>query len=440
MIEMLMVVCSMLASGAAVIWCETSWLDRFFARRHSLVLYWAYYLAKTALTAFLRYEIMYEGASWAEAANAVVVSIAALLTIAVTLYTWKGGSAQVFLFAFVCDLIATVLYSLVFLGVALVMGRGQSLASESIDPLLAFLATPPFLLLSYAVRVPVWWLLSFVKREGERHQTLWMLVGLLLAAYVTISNVVIPVSHADESLFYLLEENVAGSLFVALMLLLVIGRSRSALRRRGALAACEALAREYDSEVRAQLGELERDLATLAGHELVLEEIETNAADAETIREVRELEREYRRLCAGSYCETPALDAVLAACAGRLRALGVEPTFTVAGVPARAQVPVDVVYSLLGVVCEAAGRSREAAGRRVDLRVREVSGHPVLCLEAPREWGSLGARRRLTLLSNEETALVRETKTRERTEVLVMCPHTRGSAFLDPEFAYGGGW
>jgi len=238
---------------------------------------------------------------------------------------------------------------------------------------------------------------------------------------VTMMNAFAPLEQGDGYKRYMVIGTAPIILFTALVMLALLKRGRGASKRRQALVACNQITKEYDAEVRSQLQEMEQDFTTLAGHELVLREVGTSVVDAETAQEVHNLEQVFRNLTIGSYCDRPALDAVLSACAERLCALGVKTTFTVAGVPTEAHVPVDLVYSLLSTVCEAAGRSKVSAGQRVDLRVREVSGRPVFCLEAPREWGSLGARRRLTLLDDEGTALVRERKTNGRTEVLVMC-------------------
>ena len=62
---------------------------------------------------------------------------------------------------------------------------------------------------------------------------------------------------------------------------------------------------------------------------------------------IRLLERTYRRLSAGNYCNQPALDAVLSAGAQRLRHAGVRCEVTVAGLPSRGVDPAMAALAMM---------------------------------------------------------------------------------------------
>ena len=132
------------------------------------------------------------------------------------------------------------------------------------------------------------------------------------------------------------------------------------------------------------------------------------------------LKDSYERMCAGSYCPYPALDAVLVSVAQRLRDRGVQPRFTVAGIPQDVALPAATAFAFLNLACGAATRAEDVEGDEVELRVRAVGELLLLRLSIPISWGALGARRRLKLFVEETGGYVRERSHRGRTLVLML--------------------
>lgn len=404
-------------------WANAHWMDQVFKRRHSLAAFWGYFLVKTCVTFLLQYEMALGDAPWAEVANALFVSVTAILTIAAVVYTWSGAFAQVFLCMFACDMtnpaiITACAYVLRALPFGLMATDEWHLVPLNLGTIIL---AGMFLTLHFALNRPIVSLLQIVKRMVMRHEFFWT---LLTWGFVIVESVGTTMANINSNNFFVDLQCQVTLLLLCILLLVVLGRTVRYSKRRQAVAACESLAREYDARVRDQLDELERGRAALAGHEQVLAAIGSSDAahaDGGVAEEVRELEREFRRLRAGSYCDMPALDAVLCAGAERLGAMGAHATLTVAGVDEGAPAPVTMVHSLLGLACDVADRQRSVEGDAVDLRVRKVGDELSLILEVPKRWGRLSARRHLVPLAHEKTILVRESVEGDRRQVLMVC-------------------
>ena len=408
--------------GGSGMWGNAHWMDQVFKRRHSLVVFWGYFCVKTVVMFFFQYEMASGSAPWAQAANNIYVSVTAILTTVAVVYTWKGVFAQIFLCAFACDMMNSALLTACVYGVrALILGLIPSdewlLIPLNLGTITAVIV---FTVLHLALTKPIVALLSIVNRMVMRREVLWTVVTWVFVIAESMGT-----AWALNSNTFLVDlQCLVVLLLLSVLLLVVLGRAVRYSKRGQAVAACEELAREYDAKVRAQLEELERGRTALAGHEQVLAAIGSSDAayaDDGTVRQVRELEAEFRRLRAGSYCDMPALDAVLCAGADHLGALGAHATLTVAGVDEDAPVPVTTVYSLLGLACDVADRQRSVEGDAVDLRIRKTGDELSLGLEVPKRWGRLGARRRLASLEDEKTVLVRESVEGDRRQVLMVC-------------------
>ena len=405
--------------GAAGMWGNAHWMDQVFKRRHAIVMFWGYFCLKTCVLFFIQYQMASGGAPWAEAANNVYTSVNAILMVVAVAYTWRGVFAQVFLCAFACDMIHSAILAASSYGIrALFMGTLPSgewllvpLSVGTVVPIIVFVG------IHFAFTKPIVALLALAKRMVMRREALWT---ALTWVFVAAESVGTALAFNNRYTFVDLQGLVVV-LLLCLFLLVVLGRAVRLSQRRQAVEACEALAGEYDAKVRAQLEELERGRAALAGHERVLKEMDTSAFDADVELELRELEQKFSQLRAGSYCDMPALDAVLCAGADYLGELGVRPTFTVAGVEESAPVPVTMVYSMLSLACDVAGRQGSVEGDAVDLRIRAVGDELSLNLEVPKRWGRLSARRHLVPLAHEKTIMVRETVEGDRRQVLMVC-------------------
>ena len=395
-------------------------LCQVFERRRRPLVLWTYFFVKGIVDVNLRYAISY-GPQTAEidALNRLWTFVTAFASLAVVLYTFRGDYVQVGLCALLSDMAAVIV-------VSLALALGNMWAGEPLDT--GYLVPASSRTLIYVgatfamgrlLMMPLAWILRYLGQVVLRHRGVWagVLLAFLLSVASTMGGAVYTVAYLDSSSYVYLP---FMSAVVATLLLLLMMRRRDIESRRKTLARCLSLARSYDQTVRSQLAALDCDRSVLDGHETSLRKLGGGTADSELSGRIAVLERSFRRLSAGNYCDQPALDAVLTSCAGRLRARGVEPTFTVAGVPAHKMVPAVTALTLLNLAMEAAERTSSVEGSQLELRVRGVGEQLLFRLDVPARWGHLGAWRFLAPLTRRGTMVVRERRRGARTLVLVV--------------------
>ena len=278
-------------------WANAHWMDQVFTRRHSIVVFWGYFLLKTCVMFVLQYEKLSGGVPWLEVANAVFVSVTAILTVAAVVYTWKGAFAQVFLCAFACDMMNPAIMMAISSGISalhvgLMTGNEWHLVPLNLGTIVMACV---FIALHFALNRPIVSLFQMLKRLIMRHELFWTALTWLFVAFESVGTAMANMQSVN---FYADSQGLVALLLFSVLLLVVLRRAVRLSQRRQAVAACEALAQEYDAMVRAQLEELERGRVALAGHEQMLAEIgpeDDTSADKSVAREVRALEQKFRR-------------------------------------------------------------------------------------------------------------------------------------------------
>jgi len=393
-------------------------LCQLFEKRVSSFFFWAYFIAKSMGDVYLWYALGNGGAgTWIESLHAMWTSSLAVISLVVVFATFRGSFASVGICSIICDLFAGVTTSSSWAFTNAVMGEpfDRGFLIDVSPHLLLYGAL--VVLVTYLVRAPALWLLRWLCRLTRQH---WALSFAITLVFVASMALVLPRELADVASSYPVRPYIpcAFALFACLWVLLWLS-SRDAALRAQVMAACAELARQYERVVREQLRTLDRDRLVLEGHERALVRLGREEADSELSARIRELERSYRRLSVGLYCDQPALDAVLTAGANRLRALGVVPVFTVA---ARSATSAMTALALLNLAGDAAAHVDGAEGAEVELRIRGVGERLLFRLEVPVVWGLLGAQRLLRPVIDSPSTLVRERKRGDRRVVLVLTP------------------
>ena len=388
-----------------------------FRRPYAPVLWWSFFLVKAIGESYLYYALAFGGAgTWLESFMIVWTSVCGIGAFLVVYQTFDEELVPIEACAVVCDMCASLCTSLGLITSSAV--SGMPLDTGYVRPFgpWTIVCVVMTMVAALSIRPLILSLLRWLRQIVKRNRLVWGAAAFaLIAMAVGITQklgVSVSVNNQTASVVPFVVTVMVG---VAALLLV---RGRNVHRRERAVRECAALAASYDATIRTQLSALEGELSVLEGNDRVLMALEPG--ESEEVAEVRRLEKTYRRLCAGVYCNRPALDAVLTAGALRLRGMGVEPSLTVAGVPEQAVVPPTVVLALLNIACEAAERVDRIEREAVELRVRGVGDQVLFRLSVPQRWGALWARRTLMSFDVNDTMLVREHKRDGRTVVLVV--------------------
>jgi len=386
--------------------------------RYSPLIYWGYMISNSLVDGYLAYLTEYGDAGYdIGPMRAVWVYVTAIAAFCVICCVWKGDPVQVGVSAVMADLIASITSTLGLLSANLITGvdpwAGYVRPFSGHTILTACLMLAGFLV----IRVSATSIMRTVARAVRRHRLVWAVVAILFVA--TFSSVS-PIGYAELAPWFSIipiMELLAASAFA----LVLLRKSRDVTRRDALMSQCLAAANSYETLVGEHLRSLERDLTALEGHEESLERLRATQGGALDER-VGKLREAYERLKAGSFGERPALDAVLMSGAERLRGMGVQPEFSVAGLATSQPVDVPLVMSLLNLACAEAAQQDGIAveGAKVGLRLRGIGRGVLYRLDVPASWGWLGARRSLSALPEFETLLVKERVHDGRSVVLVV--------------------
>ena len=390
-----------------------------FPLRQRPALFWAYFLVKTYVDCQLIYAASIGLGAWVDGARLAWTTFTGFASFVVFYLTFRGDFLTVGACALAFDFVALVLASSslaianVLFDIPSSLSHLQPFGTYSLVRM-AMLFTFFFALLTALSRIP-----RFVHQFMMRHRSAYFLVGICLIGIMANQTQNL-ISHAyDESFVdYVMYVGCGSIVVLALSLLLW---SRSIRQRERLLAECVSLVKAYDKVARDQLEQLELDRAALEGHERVLAALQQQGANDELVNHIKALKDTYRTLSTGTYCEHPALDAVLVSGAARLRSLGARPTITVAGISTQQTAPIAVVLMMINLACEAAERTKSTRNSDVDLRIRSVDGQLLLHLEVPAQWGSIWARRYLSVFDECQAGLVSERKRGDRRVVLALC-------------------
>ena len=402
------------------VWITYYLMSRVFERRHAPFVWWAYFVVKNTVSGLIIIALELGAEPWLKDVEAIELSVTSVLSLLVMFYTWKGDYVEVAFCAVASDTFAAVTTIICRLLANTLAGyppnRGWVTPFDLMTILEVTIRVLTCLVLSRSLAA----VLRFVRRVAMRHH---LLASCVVAGFIvySVGSFYIPVFYANMNiqLAYMqwpLLLVVLGAGFVTLR------RARDMSRRDQVLDECMQLAQEYDTTVREQLATLNADRIAIEGHERSLTRLREGEADESLAMRIRLLERTYRRLSAGNYCNQPALDAVLSAGAQRLRQAGVRCEVTVAGLPSQGVDPAMAALALLNVAGETVERmGHEGTGNPVvDLRVRGLGEQVLLRMEVPVSWGPLGVRRSLSTLYREGEELIMERRRGESNVVLML--------------------
>ena len=393
-------------------------LSEIFPRRWSIV-WCVYFLAKAIIDAYLWYPGALEAApAWVTPLATLWTASSSIISFIVICLSFRGDYILVSTCAVLCDPLVSGMTTAGLLVSDYVFGRGvyEGYFVPFVPHTIVALTT--LVTLYLLIRVHIVRLMKLVCRSVLRHRLVWGSCAVAIAFMFAMSTH--KTSNFSSLSTNLFDAVLALVIFLTVVAIVVLRQSWQLRLRRRTLQDCLALSERYDRAVREQLAQLEQDRTALEGHEIVLERLRTqeNRPAAERIEQ---LEQAYQQMSTGSYCEQPALDAVLLAAQQRLGEAGVDATITVAGIPSSVSVPVMEVLAVANLACEAARRAFDRGDNHVNLRIRGIGNQVLVHLDVPAAWGALWVRRYLPMLDSHDTGLIRERKESDRRVVTVMC-------------------
>ena len=240
----------------------------------------------------------------------------------------------------------------------------------------------------FLLRRPTEQLSRLVQAVSKRNGT--FLLSCAMAAFV--AYITVAVGRIVYMPFSAVSRMIIGiSLLTMVPLAVSLHMDSRELRTRTMLVSeFNDMLQSYDAQVHEKLALLERDHDLFAGVGGALSRLDVGRVTSEQRERVARLERSYQALAQGTYCDNPALDAVLVAYGDRLRGLGVVPSLSVAGVGMDDLDTAFVALVLLDFAHLAARQARDVEGERVTFRLRAMD-ETVLChLDMPASWRPLG--------------------------------------------------
>ena len=409
----------------AVLSIVSLYLDYYFISsvfklrsRYSFFIWWGYIIFDNLVDEHFVYLAEYGGASFdIGPVHAVWAYVSAVVAFCIVCCVWKGDPVQVGMSAVMADLFAGMTSTLGVLCANLVTGIDpwsgyiQPFGAHTIIAVCVMFAT------MLVIRGPVTSIMRTAVRVVHRHRPPW---AILMILFIAIFSSVSLMGYAHLGAWFGVMP-IVGLTAALIFAVILLRKSRDVTRRGALMSQCLATVNAYEALMGEHLESLERDFMALEGHEESLERLRMTESGRLDQR-IFKLQEAYERLRSGSYCDRPALDAVLVSGAERLRTLSVQPEFSVAGLAVDQPVNVPLAMSLLNLACGAAAQQEDAAVREseVGFRVRGRGKSVLYRLDVPTAWRYLGAKRSLTALADFDSLLVQERVRDGRLVVLVM--------------------
>lgn len=419
MLETVSLACSYVLLNAAGVTVMYLLLGEVFPRRGAPILWYAYFLSKATIDATLWYPGGHSMLpAWVTSLATVWAGLSGIISFVVICLSFHGDYILKSTCAVLCDPLVSGMTAAGMLLANATCGTGTH-EGFFIPPWPHMVIALTVLVILYRlVRIHIVHLLRLVCRSVLRHRFVWGACAVVMALMFTLTS-------RKAVNFASLEMGLSIDVLALVIFLAVIGTAvlqqvQQLRRRRKTLQDCLAVSERYDSVVREQLAQLEQDHVALEGHEEVLQRLRTGKDDL-TAERISQLEQTYQDISMGSFCEQPALDAVLLAAQWRLSEAEVDSTITVAGVPSSVSVPVMVVLSVANLTCEAAQRAFDRGDNHINLRIRGIGNQVLVHLDVPAIWGTLWVDRYLPMLDSHDTGLIRERTEGARRVVTVLC-------------------
>ena len=307
--------------------CAYLTMSAFFRPRHSLVVFWVYFLLKMSVVA-LYDTLAFFGMVGPEALDfgEVLIALFGIFVYIVVYYTWDSSFVKIGLISVAADLLSGLAMALVFVVLALL--RGGDLQFDYVGYIDIYSFIRPIGMVSL-----FWVLLQVAKPIGRelvereyKHERVFLVlifVGIVLAATARMTLA----QGDDMRLFF-------GPLALSLFLIPAIAwyvayEWRRVRRERAYLARSKAIMAQCDEALRNQSSFLAGSRTTLDGLRERITQVEAIGTREDLQHHLDELLLLCDQLRFGTYSDNPALDVVLLGYEHRFNEAGLETHYRI---------------------------------------------------------------------------------------------------------------
>ena len=343
----------LLSGGIA---CAYLTMSAFCRPRHSLVVFWLYFILKMTVVAFVDALGFFGiGAQNVLYGGEVLIALFGLFAYAVIYYCWDESFVKVGILSISADLLTGLAMALSFSFTALLRGDMSEPGYIGYLDIFSFIRPVVMVLLFYL-------LLQLVKPIGralvERKLTHERIFFVLIAAIVMTSctsRLVIGQGDEMRSFFGPL---LMSMLLIPVLALLVIYEWRRVRKRRAYLASSKALMAQCDETLRNQALFLASSRATLDGLRDRIAYAGENNARGDSQRHLDALLSLCDQLRFGTYSDNPALDVVLLGYEQRFAEAGLQVNYRISPLDCNSEQVALAAQGLLEWAYQAYRRSR----------------------------------------------------------------------------------
>ena len=236
----------------------------------------------------------------------------------------------------------------------------------------------------FLLRRPTAHLGRFVRIAARRSGSLIVVGGVaLFVAYIAFAmQIFVYLPFSDMSLVIL----VLSLMMLAQPAVSLYMGARELRANEALISEFDEMLAAYDAKARERLALLERDHELFADVSAALSRLEEERVTPEQRERIVRLEDSYRAMTEGTYCDSPALDAVLVSYGDRLRELGVDVSLSAVGERMEDLDTAFIALVLLDHVLLMARQATSAKGERVVLRLRDAGKGVLYHLDIPASW------------------------------------------------------
>ena len=367
---------------SAGIVCAFLMMDTFFERRHPIVLFLAYFIAKMQVVALFD-ALAFFGISGQElqAFGDILIALFGVGAYLVNYYTWDAGVAKLGLISIATDLLAGLSMVLAVTFFSWAFGLDGFQYVGYIDPL-TFLQP----MLTVAVFVVGMQLLKPVFRAIAQHDFRheWAFAILIFANILFGATSRITIGR-DETLWFFSGPIALAVCVLPVLILFMLSEWRRVRRQREYLTRTREIMVACDEELRSQSLFLEDSRAMLDGLRKRIEWV-GSGSDRDDLRgHLDDLLQACDRLRYGTYSDNPALDVVLVDYEQRFNEMGLRAKYRISPLDSEGERVALAAQALLDWAYRVCARSANASS----MRNREALAAPTVGFRAFRRVNQL---------------------------------------------------